>query len=204
MQGSLQTNTGFDNLVYGNNVAHNAIGVRTFTFNIWHGANYTFYDNNFIDNAQQAEVIVSNSTSTYENYLWQNRPWSDYWNNSGAGNYWSDYLPSYPDASQVELSAVWNTPYVVGGDEQDNYPLMNPFNASNLNVQLPSWADVKIPTPLLTPSFPTPHLSKSTGSTPIASPSPAVPELSWLAILPLLLAAPLICISTSEEKEALK
>jgi len=51
-------------------------------------------------------------------------------------NYWSDYFTKYPNATEIDLSGIGNTPYVldthgtVTGTLQDNHPQMNP-------VQLP-------------------------------------------------------------------
>jgi len=46
------------------------------------------------------------------------------WNNGSVGNYWSDYLTKYPNATQVGISGVWNTPYVIDANNIDHYPLM--------------------------------------------------------------------------------
>jgi len=44
-----------------------------------------------------------------------------------VGNYWSDYLMKYPNATQVESSGVWNTPYVIDANNTDYYPLTVPI-----------------------------------------------------------------------------
>ena len=48
------------------------------------------------------------------------------WDNGEDGNYWSDYEERYPDAKELDGSGVWDTPYVIDENNQDNYPLMNP------------------------------------------------------------------------------
>jgi len=40
-----------------------------------------------------------------------------------VGNYWSDYLTKYPNATFVDSSGVWNTPYVIDANNTDYYPL---------------------------------------------------------------------------------
>ena len=143
--------TGLNNLFWANYVANNSIGMLTVSSSEYGGGNFTIYDNDFINNVHQTQVTDS-----------QGGPWSDYWNYSGQGNYWSDYLSNYPNASEVGSSGIWNTPYYVGGGEQDNYPLVNPFDISSINIQLPSWANITVPNPLPTPSFPPSTLASKT------------------------------------------
>jgi len=45
------------------------------------------------------------------------------------GNYWSDYEDRYPDAEEIYESGIWNTPYVVDINNQDNYPLIPEFSS---------------------------------------------------------------------------
>jgi hypothetical protein len=40
-----------------------------------------------------------------------------------GGNYWSDYLTKYPHAAEIDGSGIWNTPYVIDGNNTDHYPL---------------------------------------------------------------------------------
>jgi hypothetical protein len=44
-----------------------------------------------------------------------------------VGNYWSDYLTKYPNATQIDNSSVWNTPYVIDANNTDYYPLVAPY-----------------------------------------------------------------------------
>jgi len=52
------------------------------------------------------------------------------WDNGypSGGNYWSDYEERYPDAEELESSGLWDTPYVIDENNQDNYPLMEPWS----------------------------------------------------------------------------
>ena len=52
--------------------------------------------------------------------------------NGTFGNYWSDY--SGTDANH---DGVGDTPYIIGGNLQDRYPLMAPFNISSARLELP-------------------------------------------------------------------
>jgi hypothetical protein len=95
-------------------------------------------------------------------------------------NYWNDYSTKYPNATEIDHSGAGNQPYVYytaqNGTQpvyyQDNHPLMKP---------------VAIPL---------------TGSNPLvtSSPSPTVPEFSWLAILPLFISALFIAVIFRQRK----
>lgn len=175
VQGSF-ANCGVNNTFIGNYVSGNAVGILIDTTYQWHGSNFTVYNNDFIDNAKQVQVIASNSSNNYQNYLYSLYPFSDFWNFSQHGNYWSDYMSRYPNASEIGLSGIWDTPYILSGGEQDYYPLVNPFDVSTLNIQLPSWANVNSPTPIPTPTFPIlSPASPSPSPSPTASPSPSLP-----------------------------
>jgi parallel beta-helix repeat protein len=96
-----------NNSLNGNNIAANSDdGVY-----LGSSSSNTIYHNNFINNTSQ--VSSSNSTNV--------------WDNDSEGNYWSDYLTKYPNATQVDSSGVWNTPYVIDANNTDNYPLMVPY-----------------------------------------------------------------------------
>jgi len=73
----------------------------------------SIFHNNFVDNSQQA--ISENSENT----------WDDGY--PSGGNYWSDYKERYPDAEELDGSGIWDTPYVIDENNQDNYPLMEPW-----------------------------------------------------------------------------
>jgi hypothetical protein len=45
-----------------------------------------------------------------------------------GGNYWSDYQTTYPNASEIDSSGIWNTPYVIDANNTDHYPLMGAFS----------------------------------------------------------------------------
>jgi hypothetical protein len=49
------------------------------------------------------------------------------WDNGSSGNYWSDYVTKYPNATQVDSSGIWNTPYVIDTNNTDHYPLTGPL-----------------------------------------------------------------------------
>ncbi|HME53980.1 MAG TPA: right-handed parallel beta-helix repeat-containing protein [Candidatus Lokiarchaeia archaeon] len=80
------------------------------------GINNKIYYNSFIDNngsgVQAFDYTGGNS-------------WDD---GVGQGNYWSDYASRYPTATNNGIA--WNMPYVLDGNGQDNYPLVNHYQAN--------------------------------------------------------------------------
>ena len=84
------------------------------------------YNNNFINN--------TNNAYDGSPYLIQN------WDKGSqlGGNFWSDYLTRYPNATQIEIPNAFyvinskgNTAYAIYTNNTDNYPLMHPFDTTN-------------------------------------------------------------------------
>ncbi len=94
-----------NNIIYHNNVSNNGRdGIR-----LRDSSNNSLYLNTFSDNSfAEASLQGASSFNT--------------WDNGGMGNYWGDYVSSYPSAQNDGV--VWDTPYQID-TEQDNYPLVN-------------------------------------------------------------------------------
>ena len=104
-----------NNTVTGNNITNNAAnGIY-----LYYSQNNTFFHNNFI----------GNTTPVYD----VGDP-TNIWDNGVEGNHWSDYEEKYPNAAELDNSGIWNTPYVLDGNNQDNHPLVNTI------PEFPSWA----------------------------------------------------------------
>jgi parallel beta-helix repeat protein len=77
-----------------------------------------FYHNNFISNSNG-------------NWASANNTWDDGY--PSGGNYWDDYEERYPNATEIDESGIWDTPYSVNtpwpgsGENVDNYPLIEPI-----------------------------------------------------------------------------
>jgi len=76
--------------------------------------NNTFYHNNFANNTLHVDVLYS---------------LVNYWDND-KGDYWSDYK-----GTDNNGSGIGGTPYVIDGDNQDNFPIMNPFVIPEFSVE---------------------------------------------------------------------
>jgi len=72
-----------------------------------------FHHNYFADNVQQVHI----ETPGYANF----------WDNGSEGNYWSDYEERYPNVTEIDGSGIWDTPYALDENNQDNYPIVPEF-----------------------------------------------------------------------------
>ncbi len=116
-------------------------------------ANDTFYDNNF--------DFIGGKTFT----IWSGVHGPIVLNNGKEGNYYSDY-----NGSDVNSDGIGDTPYVVFANDTQNYhyiadfdianiilndpyPLMKPYNISEVSLNIPQWAALKISTQTVLPSI---------------------------------------------------
>lgn len=98
------------NIIAENNIANNDKGVYT----EYCGTNI-IHHNNFVNNTKQWDDIGFT-------------PWpiplpisTSIWDDGREGNYWSDY-----SGTDTDGDGVGDTPYVLGTDNTDRFPLMNP------------------------------------------------------------------------------
>jgi parallel beta-helix repeat protein len=94
--------------VSGNNIADNGYGIL-----LESSFDNRFFHNNFNGNTQQ--VVSYSSTNV----------WDDGY--PSGGNFWSDYLTKYPNATEIDHTGIGNTTYVIDANNTDHYPLMNPY-----------------------------------------------------------------------------
>jgi parallel beta-helix repeat protein len=95
-----------------NQIVDNYVGMRLSVGT----TNFRVFHNNFINNTYQAWDVLSNT--------WDDGPVS-------GGNYWDDYTDVDNDSD-----GIWDNPFVIDDDSQDNYPLAQP---------IPEFSDVVIP-----------------------------------------------------------
>lgn len=154
------------NIIYGNQIWENTIGIQTTTiYSQGKAENNTIYYNNFVSNQQHYfdEMIMTAPHSTTN------------WDFGTVGNYWSDY-----GGADVNGDGKGDTAYIIDTYNQDHYPLINPVDLNSLPpLVAPS------PTPAAT-TTPTNTLSP-TSAPGNPTPVPTVPELPIAVVFPLLL-----------------
>jgi len=163
-----------------NNVTNNAVALvlGTLSANVNSAGFQLLYSNNFINNTQILYVPIGVP------FMQDVVPLSPagQWDYGSIGNYWSDYLSRYSNATEIDHSGIGDTPYAIIdsttysddyangtaitgtailGTAIDRYPLMVPFYAST--VTNPKQASSPSPSP--------PH-----------SPSPTIPEFPSVII----------------------
>ena len=111
---------GSQNTISANTISNNKWGIYITPQLAASHAN-RLYHNNFLNNDYNA---YDNSSYIVE-----------YWDNGqSGGNYWSDYLSKYPNASEIGKSGIGNTPFLIWSGNIDNYPLMAPFSIDSQTV----------------------------------------------------------------------
>jgi parallel beta-helix repeat protein len=120
------------NTIVENAIANNQIGIDIFA-----SSNNEFYRNDFVNNTVQVNngYVEDVNTSIGASI--------NIWSNGFEGNFWSDYSARYPNATEVDSSGIWDTPYVIDTNNVDYYPLMQKVDVS-----------VTAPTPTPTPTAP--------------------------------------------------
>jgi parallel beta-helix repeat protein len=111
-----------DNSIYGNNITNNECGIHISSF--METTNNTIHHNNFINNTEQASVPGYWHMIVFEEH-WV-PPASNFWDDGKEGNYWSNYVTRYPNATEKD-GFIWSTPYNISENNQDNHPLTAPI-----------------------------------------------------------------------------
>jgi len=114
-----------DNTIVGNDLefCNNAIWLYSARGNSVEG-------NILANNGDGASLAASTSNTFIENYFVSNTLQvnsfnsTNEWDNGSRGNYWSDYVQRYPNATQNGI--VWSIPYSIDVNNIDKFPLVNP------------------------------------------------------------------------------
>jgi nitrous oxidase accessory protein NosD len=134
---------------------------------VYDSSNNRFCHNNFFNN----NILLQDS-----GYYGYSLPSFNIWDDDHQfGNYWSDYLVRYPNATEIDTSGVGDTPYFVKpnnyvdpatlsrqeakdhwtrmnaqyANNTDHYPLMQPFMAAPSPTPVPSPTQTTEPFPIV-------------------------------------------------------
>ena len=97
-----------------NTIIVNDIGSNEYGIYLDRSSGNFFQRNSFANNVKQVFCRFSSEVNT--------------WNNGCEGNYWSDYTGTDSDGD-----GIGDTPYVIDGNNQDNFPLMSPYLVGDVN-----------------------------------------------------------------------
>ncbi len=98
--------------VSGNTITNNGLGLG-----LSHSSDSIFYHNNIIANTIQTETVNSSNI------------WDDGY--PSGGNYWSDY-----NGTDTDGDGIGDVPYIIDEDNQDNNPMMMPWDPEGTNVAI--------------------------------------------------------------------
>ncbi len=124
-----------DNTILGNNISHSGYGTTIYASN-----RNTISNNNYVGN-----TVQFSANETYALTFGYNVSV-----NTINENYWSDY-----NGTDNDGNSVGDTPYVIDENNQDNYPLMKPFEISSVSSPSPTLSAT--PEPSSTVSSPEPQ-----------------------------------------------
>ena len=126
-------NESFNNIFSGNNI-NNSAAVGVYFHN--ESSSNKFYHNNLINNTQQVHIEVSGFVSF----------WDDGY--PSGGNYWSDYtavdLHWGPYQNLTGSDGMIDLYYDIDANNQDNYPLMSPYEYWSNPIQGDIDRDMKV------------------------------------------------------------
>jgi len=105
-----------------NNMVGNKITASEWS-GIWlnSSSNNCIYQNDFVGNTRQ----VYDPSWDHPEKPFSINTWDDGY--PCGGNYWSDYEQRYPNATEMDDSDIWDTPYVIDSNNIDNYPIVPEF-----------------------------------------------------------------------------
>jgi parallel beta-helix repeat protein len=126
--GGISMSRSMNNIVVGNTIANNYAAGPTFhvqsegLYVSAYSEGNMIYLNNFVNNT----VVLSDQVGSH-----------NFWDNGTVGNYWSNYLERYPNATEIDGSGVCDTPYVLESVEGTDLRLLSVENTDHYPLLLP-------------------------------------------------------------------
>ncbi len=150
----------------GNTIVSNTIEVNEqIAIETDFGEGFAVYHNSFIINNNHSPIVNTAYLAVPGD---ETKVLMPSWDNGKEGNYWSNYVVEYPNATEIGSTGVYDTPYVINiaPNLTDRYPLTQPIN---IEVNLPT----PLPSALISPSQ-TATASPIESQNPSASPTSIV------------------------------
>jgi hypothetical protein len=126
------------NRIVSNTISHNNRGIEFCENIMYHGEDDNVIVDNILSNNEYGITCVYSDSKSSNNYFYHNaflnntrgayEEYHDVWNSRYpyGGNYWSDYT-----GADMNHDEIGDTPYNITYNNQDNYPLMSPYNKTN-------------------------------------------------------------------------
>jgi parallel beta-helix repeat protein len=114
----------FDYFNSNNSVVRNLIENNTYGISVMESPDNIFLHNTLLNNSKQVTDLVIKTQT------WLFDPSINIWDNGEEGNYWSNY-----NGTDNNGDGIGDTPYVIDQNNQDNYPLAEPY----IIPEFPSW-----------------------------------------------------------------
>ena len=109
---------GVNSTIYENTVANCSYAVMmSGSSDDYPFGNNTLYHNNFVNDSEPLLLLGNSSLSI------------NYWDNGKEGNYWSSYNGTARNGDDIG-----DTPYTIGGNNTDEYPLIQPYLTQSVNI----------------------------------------------------------------------
>jgi parallel beta-helix repeat protein len=117
-----------NNVISGNNITYNNRGVHLFS----HSNCNIISANTIANNSCGIMIEASGNNEFYHNYIaninqtFVESGFANTWDDGypSGGNCWSDYEDKYLNATEIDESGLWDSPYVIDECNQDNYPII--------------------------------------------------------------------------------
>ena len=161
------------NVFFGNIISNTGVGIGHDGYGLALGGTHLVAENNlFLHNS-----FINNTKNFGANWPVTG---ANSFDDGKEGNYWDDYF---------QKAGNGNSPYILGDNNVDNHPLIKqPILPEKMPTLPEPWASLLAVQSISELPSQSPTPSQTANTSPIdSSPSPTIPELSWLTILPILL-----------------
>jgi len=123
-------------LAEGNNVFRNHLSDNWYGIKVKNSQQNVIFNNRIFKNLEGIELCCSSGYNIIYSNIFENNSenandsFFNQWDNNSVGNYWDDY-----NGTDDNKDGIGDSPYPIpGGDNEDRYPLMEPFGMTELTM----------------------------------------------------------------------